>query len=372
MKRILLILFAAIGLFLILKTIFLGGHPDFEVYYAAARAFLEGKNFYLATSSAGTTFIYPPIALLLAIPFSIFPFLTAQMIWTAISILVFLISVLLLLTINNEKFFSNRFLFLFGMAFFSFPAKFTLGMGQINMFILLLLVVFLYFIQQKRSKIAAFFLSLGFNIKLFPLLLPILFIIRKQWKLLFYIISFTVGICLFSVIIFSPRMLWEFLSSISPGIVFSTRTDYYNQALSGFVFRLMSVSTPADIVIKIISVVLLLVTVYFVWRDGNKKKDLFVGLIITLQLLINSFSWQHYFVWLLIPYAQIFYSLVERRARKSEYIPLFLSYFLTQSNLAHPYAFPLLFQSHVFFGTLFLWGYILYIIHKDYENSLSH
>src|SRR5690348_12295507 len=105
LKRLLVLLFFSIGLFFIFKTVFLSRHPDFEVYYFATKAFIAEKNIYSFPSSVGT-FIYPPFALLLILPFALFPLPLAQILWTSLSILVFFLSLVVLLRSEGEKYFS--------------------------------------------------------------------------------------------------------------------------------------------------------------------------------------------------------------------------------------------------------------------------
>lgn len=370
MKRLGLILFFLSGIFFIFKTLFLGGHPDYFVYYSAAKAFLSGKNIYFASS--GTAFIYPPFALFFILPFILLPFAQSQILWTCFSIVAFFVSLLLLFSMENERFFSNRFFLLFGSACYSFPAKFTLGMGQINMLILLLVTLFLYFQKKNKSTLATIFLGLSLNIKFFPFFSFVKFILKKQWKLLCLTLLFSFAFLILSFFVFRLNSFAEFIQNILPGIVNSTRSDYYNQALSGFVFRLVPPSIISEAFIRIISLILFGISSFVIWKSDKKYLPLVMGLLITLHLLIDSFSWQHYFVWLIIPYVQILYSLIRQQSKWYNYFPIILSYFLTQTNIKDPNQVPILLQSHVLYGTLILWGYILYILYRDDKHSLSH
>ncbi|MDE2591145.1 MAG: DUF2029 domain-containing protein, partial [Patescibacteria group bacterium] len=249
--RLFVFLFFISGIFFILKTLFLAGHPDYYVYYTSAKSFLAGKPIYIPTS--GTSFIYPPFALFVILPFAFFPFGLSQILWTGFSISSFFISLLILFYMEGETFFSNRFLLLFGIACYSFPAKFTLGMGQINMLILLLVTLFLFFQKTKKSALAAISLGLSLNIKLFPFFSFFKFILKKQWKLLGYTLLSSLAFFIFALLFFRINSFIEFVHVILPGIVNSTRNDYYNQALSGFIFRLMTPSTVSETLIHLIS-----------------------------------------------------------------------------------------------------------------------
>jgi len=372
MKRLVLFIFFFFGIFFILKPLFSGLLPDFNVYYVSAAALLGGKDVYSATTQMGLSFIYPPFALFFILPFVLFPYALAQTLWTGVSILFFFTSLVLLFRIEKEKLFSNRFLLLAGLALYSFPAKFTLGMGQINMLILLFMALFLYFLQSKRFTPASIFLSASLNTKLFPIFFIFPFFIKRRWKLLLYSLLISSLFFLFSFVFFRPFVIDRFFINVLPGLVHSTRSDYYNQALSGFVFRLFRQSPTTDMVISLLSLCFLGVSLHATWKSAKEYNMIIFGFFITLQLLIGSFSWQHYFVWLLIPYIQIAYILIKKKSLWRAYIPIAISFFLTQSNLKNPGMVPVLFQSHVFYGALILWGYILYLLLRYDKMALSH
>ena len=91
----------------------------------------------------------------------------------------------------------------------------------------------------------------------------------------------------------------------------------------------------------------------------NKQKDFLTtslkfGTLITANLIVNTFSWQHHFVWLIVPfYASVFMCL--KLKKKFLYLLiLFVSYFLISINFPNPEILPVIFQSHVFLGTLIL------------------
>jgi hypothetical protein len=80
------------------------------------------------------------------------------------------------------------------------------------------------------------------------------------------------------------------------------------------------------------------------------------------MLLINNFSWQHHFVWLIFPLITNFYFIKNRKLGWLYFFVLGLSFFLIGLNLKNPNIFPIAFTSHVFYGTLMLWGLNLYLL----------
>jgi hypothetical protein len=234
-------------------------------------------------------------------------------------------------------------------------------MGQINFFILILIVYSLWLLKKKKEFASGILLGASLAIKLFPVLLPVYFLVKLRKKILLGIVtSFLVSTLL--VIIFIPEKIYiDFISSVLPTLFSSWKLDYYNQALTGFIGRSFGTEEEAVILKSFSSVIIILATFFVVVY--NKKKDfltiaLKIGVLITANLLVNTFSWQHHFVWLIIPfYASVFFlkEITVSKKEKSIYCGvLAISYFLISINFSHPQTLPLLFQSHVFFGAIIL------------------
>ena len=92
--------------------------------------------------------------------------------------------------------------------------------------------------------------------------------------------------------------------------------------------------------------------------------NLEISAIITLSLLINSFSWQHHFVLLLIPFFVIFIYIKSNKLNLRYIAALGLSYILISINLKNPSSMFVIFQSHVFYGALLLYGLNIFLLLK--------
>jgi uncharacterized membrane protein len=230
-------------------------------------------------------------------------------------------------------------------------------MGQINIYVLLLLVISLFLLRRKREVASGVFLGISLVVKLFPILLPAYFLFKLQKKILGGIfISLLLSVL--SVVIFIPVKIYsEFLFSVLPTLLSSWKLDYYNQALSGVIGRSFGTVEFSIILRYILTVILFSITFIAVFK--NKKKDfpsisLRFGTLITASLLINTFSWQHHFVWLIIPFYATFFYIRKFKVGKKYIAALLISYFLISINFAHPEMLPLLLRSHVFFGAFLL------------------
>lgn len=355
-----------LSLFFIVKTLFLNFYPDFKIHYLAPLAIFNGLNPYLGGKDYFTPDVHPPFTILLFSPFTLFSYFLAEKLWTIISIIFLIGSVYLIFKINNEKMFSRIGFLISALLFaFYFPIKFTLGMGQINFLILFLVTLSIYSLNKNKNYLTGTFLSLSIMIKFFPLFFLPYLIILKKWKILFSFITLSVVILLFTFIVIKPDINVYFYKNVIPTLIGGWKTDYYNQSLSGFLGRQIGNGFARELLRIFISLTLVGMSFLVILKNNSQKTtiiNLSLSLLITLTLLINNFSWQHHFVWLLFPFITIFYFIKNKKLGWSYYFVLGLSFFLVGLNLKNPNIFPVIFASHVFYGALILWGLNLYFL----------
>lgn len=355
--KIFLIIIFFVSTVIFLKTLTYDFYPDFSVYYYGASTFINGGNPYLGGKEYFAPFVYPPTVLLFFLAFTFLPFTIAGKVFTAISLLCLFISLGLMFKLFKITIFTTLGLFLITLVFNFFPEKFTLGMGQINNVILLLVVLFLYFYFKKREYLSGMFLGCAIILKFFPILLiPYLFIDRR-WRTLSSSVVSLLAIGFVAYLFVSQATILYFFNTILPGVITSWKVDYYNQSLSGFLIRGWSNSGLLSILRSVIGAVLILTSLIIVWKfKKNDKSGLLpISLLITLSLIVNTFSWQHHFVWMLMPLFTTFYYIRSNHFGKKYYFFLGLSYLLMTINLKNASLFPTLFQSHVLYGALLLY-----------------
>jgi hypothetical protein len=230
-------------------------------------------------------------------------------------------------------------------------------MGQLNMLVLSLMVYSLWLLKKKKEFASGIVLGISLIIKLFPILLPVYFLLSLKGKILLGVLtSFLITALL--VVVFVPFQTYsQFIFNVLPSFVTSWKLDYYNQSLAGFVGRSFGTGELGNALKTAFSLSIVFMTFFIVLK--NKQMDfvtfsLKLGTLITASLLINTFSWQHHFVWLIIPFYITFFYLIKHKSDKKYLILLFISYFLVSMNFKDSNFLPVLFQSHVFYGTLIL------------------
>lgn len=368
LKKIFPFLIFTAGVVSLSRALLLDTYPDFRTYYYGPQVFLLGQNPY-RPGEGFTEFLYPPYALLFFMPLSFFPYELAGKLWVALSVVLLFISVLLLnAAVEGRKLFKNT-LVIFGLAGLSFPIKFTLGMGQSNVLLLFFVTVAIWFFYKKREYFSGFLLGLAFALKPFPVLLLPYFIFLQRWRFVTLTVIVFIIVNMFSLLFMETHIFTDYFSYILPSTALSWKADYYNQALSGFVARLIADEGLRNFIRLLGTLCFLGLTAFVIWSQRKRKKRLFdieIGLVVAVSLLINSFSWQHHFVFLLVPFTFLFHRYIKERPDKWQILFFLVSFGLVATNLAEPDSYPVLLQSHVFYGTVILWFLLIVRLRKKY------
>jgi len=351
------------------KVIFNNGYPDFSNFYYGPLLAFKSINPYLGNTNLFTPTTYPPFIFWTLYPLTLLSQLVAEKLWTIGSIISLLISLKLIFSIYEKRFFSKESLILSSLAFLSFPVKFTLGMGQINIYILLLIVLFMYFLNKSKS-LSGIFLGISLMIKFFPIAVISYLIKDRKWKTLSYaLLTMLIGGIL-TLIFINSEIISYFVAKIVPTLINSWKGDYYNQSLTGLIVR-AGIINNRETIRSVLEFAIAIPTLFLIFKNKTRDKftiSLTIGTLITLNLLINSFSWQHHFVWLLPSFIACYFLLKKIKAANYLYWLLFLCYLLVSLNLKYPLDLPLFAQSHVFFGAMLLLILQLFFLQKAHKK----
>lgn len=180
------------------------GATDFAVFYAAgystrsidgtspADMFTNKKRFrntikhFRPLELGGTKFLYLPPAALFFVPLTVLPYALALPAWTLGISLVFILAYYasIRVLIDDKDIFAPRYSALLIVFAFSTSALRLLQTGQVNSIVWLLLMLFFLGMQRDRAWLAGISLSTVIVLKVFPVILVPLLIIKRQWKAL--------------------------------------------------------------------------------------------------------------------------------------------------------------------------------------------
>jgi hypothetical protein len=255
------------------------------------------------------------------------------------------------------------------LLFWSFPTKFTLGMGQINVVALVFLLASFFARKYHHSKWSGILFALAVLAKpqLGGLLIPL--VLTKQWRMIFWffvMVSMSIGV---SFLLFGYSPLDAYVHIAIPEVSkFSGRDIYANQSISSFFPRFLSLPL-AELGTKIGSFVFLglgiveIIRKKYFWEWG-------MLLFLPLLLIVQPITWQHHLVFLFPP----FIFLSQHQLRKKEWVALLIAYILISTNIPlfdHWYPasfFAAVIRSHALWGSFLLFFCILRYRHQHYET----
>lgn len=345
--------YIAVSVFKIITT----SAPDFPSYYYATRDFLTGVNAY-KDPTIPNIFLYPAVTSILYLPFLTFPYEISQGIFVILSAFSVPGIVYLSLKLIYKKFSWRHFVLFTSLAFLSFPTKFTLGMGQVNLLAFFLLLLGYYFYQKKLFHRSGVFIALAFLAKPILGLVIVFFFIKKAWRVAGYILITLVGALFISFLLYDWQVEWYYVTSVVPMLLEgnSGRDVYYNQGLLGFFSRFFEDGTLSKNLATGIGAGLFILLIYVIKQKRPDDKTLF-ALLLTLLLLIHTLSWQHYFVFLIFPFI-LATKFVQENKNYLLFVPLVISYVLVSMNIKDPSLFASfpknIVLSHTFFGGVLL------------------
>ncbi len=350
------------GCIIISRALLLTSYPDFTNYYYGTVAFLHGHNPYLGLGKVFAPFAYPPFIFIILSPLSFLSYVIAGKLWVAFSIICFLASLYIFIGMYHH--FSMDPVTVTALAVMIatfFPAKFTFGMGQINMLILLLIALFFLFEKHREDWLAGVVLGVAMSVKLFPVLFIPWLLIRRRWQILIgLLIALTVCYGVLEVLGYA-RLISYYYIHVFPAVASGWKGDYYNQSLSGFLTREVTDNGIRRILEIAADIGILFITFIPIVRPVKPKQFFLEGsLILVANVLVDAFSWQHHFVWIIPALIVVWFTMRELHEVRLN-ILFFASYILLAYNIAHPGAVNVLLRSHVFYGGLLLWGILLWM-----------
>lgn len=289
------------------------GHIDMIIYRAGAEAYLAGGSLYnepFAAYDLKLPFIYPPFAALLLAPFT---FVSADaagylMVGSAGILLLICISFLLHYLITEPKLRWLLISWAWAFSLLAEPVRQNASFAQINVWLLAL--VFLDIVPRKRVIPQGWLIGVAAAIKLTPLVMLFVFLIKKDWRALASAFCGAVGATAVGALI-NPRQTWAFYTDaifvMNDNSKIGVNVAYIsNQSIKGVITRLWPSNDAANAAthtINLLWLVLALSTIvafFFVINRLLKHKLFFEAALVNsaLMLLISPISWSHHWVWL--------------------------------------------------------------------------
>ncbi|MCS7017180.1 MAG: DUF2029 domain-containing protein [Gemmatales bacterium] len=289
---------------------------DLQTYYIAGEMLRSGENIYDHESARERAkqhpslvvkdvapYIYPPFFAIAMTPLSYLPFPWAYRVWVFCQ-QVFLAVALYFLAKSLPELGGWSWPLLIMLAANMWPVYQTIDIGQVNILMLLILCLTLYFARTGRFFWAGTVLGIGAMIKISPLLLMGLFVLQRRWSAIVSLFLTVTVLTLLSLVIVGPENMLAF-ASIDDRI--STQVGWmHNLSPTALFHRVLpalgvaSLEWPASVGV---SFTVLTIVGAFSLRS-YPYRDLAFALLFALWTttmhLVSPVTWEHHFVMLLL------------------------------------------------------------------------
>ncbi|MFU8872280.1 glycosyltransferase 87 family protein [Micromonospora sp. SL4-19] len=291
---------------------------DFQMYLGGVHAFLNGQPVYqLGYTDLGLPYTYPPITLPILIPLTWVDERTALLLFNAAGIGAMLAAVWFTTRMLGYEGTRGRLGLVAAVGavlIWTEPLQRNLNLGQINIFVMLLVVADLALSDRSRFKGVG--IGVATATKLLPGLFVVYLLLTRRIRAACVAAGTFVVLTLLGVLIQPGGSVDYWLSgrAFDSHRVLMGRSPRYggNQSLQGFVTRLIGTDEQNSIW-WMLSVVAVTVAALALAVAAQRRGEEAMGMIVVgfTALLISPISWSHYWLWI-GPMAVVLVDLVRR------------------------------------------------------------
>ena len=274
--------------------------------------------------------VHPPTSVLLALPLARLDYSDAFLVWSLLSLAALAVSFGLVVWQLHYPFRVWSLLPTVTLLLVCNPFRQQMVQGQLNLFLLVLIVGIWVADRTGRPKWAGTLLGAAAAIKLFPGLLFLYFLLRRQWSVVAAGIASLVLLTGLTAVVLGPSVYDSYLHEAMPEVV-----EYYdrwnNLSLIGFWLKLFDGRTGRvmrvialwynPLLARTLIVLSCGIVLFYLARTIRRAQtrpdcDHAFGLTLTAMLLVSPVTWDHYLVLLLIPLALLWLRIPPRSERR--------------------------------------------------------
>jgi len=270
-----------------------------------------------------TGFLYPPPTMLYFVSLGYFDVLTAQLIWSVVSVLVLVLDIVLLRAIFFPAGEAASWP-LAASVLLLCPATYRTVFFLQTTFIVLFLLLLFWRAQPRGAAWAA----VAMFTKPFMGILAIWLLLRRRWRALFWFTLTAAAICIVTLLTFGPAIFQSYFTNNSvPRLHNVVYIESPNQSLLAAILRLtdydFSYSSPLLHPVFLLTASLLgLITFFLAHRAREQDSRLTLGLMVVFALLVYPATWNHLSL-LLVPSLLLMYTMLQRSTAASWLMPAF-------------------------------------------------
>ncbi|MET9202175.1 glycosyltransferase 87 family protein [Gordonia sp. NPDC003585] len=292
---------------------------DLRVYRAGARTVLDGRPLYTNSVLWNLDFTYPPFAALVMTPFALLEVATAKAVWFAATFVA--LCAVIVLSFRSLGYRIDRSLLIFSVfatvaATALEPVRTTVWLGQVNIFLMLLVLADLVLLDMIRpgSRLRGIGVGIAAGIKLTPAFFVVYLLFVRRWRAAATaVVAFGCTVALAFVVI--PSDSWRFWTVDASGAPARIgRVDSpANQSINGFISQLLAYfdirrfahpmpggpvfEAPLWMWLPVALVAAALGLWAAVVAQRNGRALLAVTIVGMTGSTVSPFSWGHHWVW---------------------------------------------------------------------------
>lgn len=276
-----------------------GNQLDLEVYRQGAQEVLDGNRLYEAKLVGVMDYTYAPASVIVFIPFALMSLEAARIVWMAgIFVALYFVIILSFKSLGYRIDWPVRTLSmaLVLVSTLMEPVRTTMWYGQINVFLMLLIMWDL--LQGRHSRIRGLGVGIAAGIKLTPLIFVLYLVINRNWRAVWLSSAGFVGTIAVGFAVL-PRDSWKYWSGtfIDSKRVGAPNT-VGNQSIRGALANLWQTDNPNSLVwitLAVAALVLGMVAASMAHRRGHEL--LAVTMVGMTGTVVSPMSWGHHWVW---------------------------------------------------------------------------
>ncbi|WP_050949968.1 glycosyltransferase 87 family protein [Gordonia effusa] len=285
---------------------------DLDVYRAGARTVLDGGNLYEAKLLGQMDYTYAPISMIVFIPFALMSFEAARIVWSvAILVALYLVIMFGFKSLGHQVNWRLRIvaLSLVSVMLLLEPVRTTVWYGQINVFLMLLILADLLrrmpsaqrgsatseAAEPRLSGVATGFAA---GIKLTPLIFVLYLVLLRRWRAAFGVIAGFAATIVVGFVIF-PSESWKFWTQTmfdSNRVGMPQTTG--NQSARGALANLIGTDSPNVLLWLATALAALILGMYAAVLAHRRGQELLALVLVGMtSCVVSPMSWGHHWVW---------------------------------------------------------------------------
>ncbi|MGB6246908.1 glycosyltransferase 87 family protein [Gordonia sp. (in: high G+C Gram-positive bacteria)] len=287
---------------------------DLDVYRAGAQVVLDGGDLYDAKLLGQMDFTYAPVSVVLFAPFAWLGAGPAHLVWTlAIFAALYLVIVLGFRSLGHEPTWRLRLVAaaLVALSTLLEPVRSTIWFGQINVFLMLVIVADLLRPEGSRLRGAAAGLAAG--IKLTPLVFGAYLVVTRQWRAAVTMACGFGGSVLLGAVLLPSASKDFWLNAMFDSDRVSSPQTVGNQSIRGAIAVFGRTDHPSTLLWLILSAALVVLAgTAAVYAHRHGQELLALSIVGMTSCAVSPVAWSHHWVWVVPLLVVAIHQVVER------------------------------------------------------------